>query len=47
MSLFPNSNLKVEYSLNYCQGDGLNIYGELNIKDILKYLDFKDVVMRF
>ena len=41
-SLFPNSNLKVEYSLNYCQGDGFNIYGDLNIEDILKCLDFKD-----
>ena len=42
MSLFPNSNLKVEYSLNYCQGDGLNIYGDLNIEDILKHLNFED-----
>ena len=41
-SLFPNSNLKVEYSLNYCQGAGLNIYGEIDIEDILEYLDFKD-----
>ena len=41
-SLFPNSNLKIEYSLNYCQGDGFNIYGDLDIEDILEYLDFKD-----
>ena len=41
-SLFLNSNLKVEYSLNYCQGDGFNIYGDLNIEDILEYIDFKD-----
>lgn len=34
-SLFPNSNLKVEYSLAYCQGDGLNIYGELTPVDVL------------
>ena len=33
--MFPNSNLKVQYSLGYCQGDGLNIYGELNINNIL------------
>ena len=32
--LFPNSDLKVEYSLNYCQGDGLNIYGDLDLMDI-------------
>lgn len=34
-SLFPNSELKVEYSLSYCQGDGLNIYGELTPVDVL------------
>lgn len=33
--LFPNSDLKLEYSLGYCQGDGLNIYGSLNPMDIL------------
>lgn len=32
--IFPNSELKIQYSLNSCQGDGLNIYGTLNIKDI-------------
>ena len=32
---FPNSELKLEYSLSYRQGDGLNIYGDLNINDIL------------
>lgn len=30
---FPCSRLRIEYSLNYCQGDGLNIYGELNLID--------------
>jgi len=32
---FPNSDLQVQYSLNYCQGDGLNIYGKFNIMDII------------
>lgn len=34
-ALFPNSDLKVQYSLNSCQGDGLNIYGILCINDCL------------
>lgn len=32
--IFPNSELKIQYSLNSCQRDGLNIYGTLNLKDI-------------
>lgn len=36
--LFPNSDLKIQYSLSYCQGDGLNIYGELYLFDILELL---------
>lgn len=36
--LFPNSALKVQYSLNSCQGDGVNIYGRLNVYDMLNYL---------
>ena len=35
---FPNSQLEVEYSLSYCQGDGLNIYGSLAFEDILPLL---------
>lgn len=38
-NLFPNSDLKVQYSLNSCQGDGLNIYGSLNVKDCLNLLE--------
>ena len=38
-SLFPNSELKVEYSLSYCQGDGLNIYGELTPLDVLERIE--------
>lgn len=32
--LFPASDLKVQYSLSSCQGDGLNIYGNLDLKDM-------------
>lgn len=32
---FPNSDLEVQYSLSYCQGDGLNIYGTLKKDDFL------------
>lgn len=34
--LFPNSKLKVQFSLNYCQGNGLNIYGSLDLTDIFR-----------
>lgn len=34
-NIFPHSKLKIEFSLSYCQGDGLNIYGDLDIDDIL------------
>ena len=33
--LFPNSDLKVQYSLAYCQGDGFNTYGKLDVNDLL------------
>lgn len=33
---FPLSNLAVQWSLSSCQGDGVNIYGELDLNDILK-----------
>lgn len=36
VELFPNSELKVTFSLSYCQGDGLNIYGKLNLYDFLE-----------
>lgn len=36
-SLFPRSELDVQYSLGYCQGDGLNIYGYVNLIDVLEY----------
>ncbi len=33
--LFPNSDLKVQYSLSYSQGDGFNTYGKLKVDDLL------------
>ena len=35
-SLFPDSTLDVQFSLAYCQGDGVNIYGDLFLTDFLK-----------
>lgn len=37
---FKNSNLEVQYSLSYSQGDGLNIYGDLWLSDILDKINF-------
>lgn len=37
--LFPNSDLTVQYSLASCQGDGLNIYGKLEAKDVFDCLE--------
>ena len=31
---FPTSDLKLQFSLGYSQGDGLNIYGRLNMQDV-------------
>lgn len=36
---FPNSDLKVQYSLGYCQGDGLNVYGKLSLRDALNKIE--------
>ena len=33
--LFPTSDLKVQYSLSYSQGDGFNTYGKLDVDDLL------------
>lgn len=32
--LFPNSKLDIQWSLNSRQGDGVNIYGELDLVDV-------------
>lgn len=37
--LFGENDLDVQYSLAYCQGDGFNIYGEINAESILKCLE--------
>lgn len=37
-NLFPNSSLKVEWSLSYCQGDGVNIYGYLCFMDLVNMI---------
>ena len=37
--MFPHSNLKVQYSLSSCQGDGLNIYGELKVSDFINLMN--------
>lgn len=41
-TVFPNSNLKVQYSLNYCQGDGLSVYGSLDFEDIFNIFKGND-----
>lgn len=39
--LFPNSDLKIQFSLCGCQGDGFNIYGEISLTDLLENLKDK------
>lgn len=40
MVVFSNSDLHIQFSLNSCQGDGVNIYGELAPEDLVKLKDF-------
>ena len=40
--LFDGSDVKVQYSLSYCQGDGLNIYGKVYAEDIFNALAKSD-----
>lgn len=35
---FSESDLKIQWSLSSCQGDGVNIYGELDLNAILLYI---------
>ena len=37
--LFGDNDLEVQYSLAYCQGDGFNIYGEVDTENIFKCLE--------
>lgn len=39
--LFPNSELDIQFSLGYCQGDGFNIYGKISFFDLMKNLKDK------
>lgn len=43
---FPRSSLDVGFRLSYCQGDGLNIYGEINLFDFLKHWDASEKAKR-
>lgn len=38
-NLFGKNNLKVQYSLGYCQGDGFNIYGTIDAESIFNCLE--------
>lgn len=38
-NLFGKNDLKLQYSLSYCQGDGLNIYGKIEAKQIIDCLE--------
>ncbi len=35
--LFPNSKLNVQFSLSCCQGDGVNVYGDLSLEDAVSF----------
>lgn len=38
-NLFGENDLKVQYDLGYCQGNGLNIYGKVDTEKIFKCLE--------
>lgn len=40
--LFDDADVNVQYSLGYCQGDGLNIYGKVYAEDIFNALAKSD-----
>ena len=42
MIMFPNSDLHIQFSLNSCQGDGVNIYGNLFRRILLKLKIFME-----
>ncbi len=35
---FPNSDIKAQFSLNCCQGDGVNLYGTLDYKNAIEFI---------
>lgn len=40
---FPNSKMKVQYSLSSCQGDGLNLYGTVNPIDFISKFECNEI----
>ena len=44
---FPNSNLKVEYSLANCQGDGVNVFGSFDFDNLIEYCKYIGEPMDF
>lgn len=38
---FEKSDMNAEYSLSSCQGDGLNVYGNLDIRDAVKIYEIR------
>ena len=45
--LFPISDLKVSFSVCYCQDDYMGIYGEFSLTDILNFLSSADFTENF
>lgn len=47
--LFPKSDLEVQYSLSYCQGDGFNIYGTICLDEVFEKIQdhFSEKEIRF
>ena len=40
--LFPQSDLKIQYSLSSCQGDGFNTYGTLDVFNLINLMRNKE-----
>lgn len=38
---FPNSDIKIQWGLNCCQGDGVNLYGILDYRDAIEFIKKK------
>lgn len=46
-NLFGENRLYIQYSLNYCQGNGFNIFGKISAKSIFKCLENHNGGTRF
>lgn len=49
---FENSDLEVQFSLSYCQGDGFNIYGKMKLSEAIDFVlhktsNFDNKTIRF